>query len=226
MDPLKNLQTKVVQKAKEMGYLIYDGSILSEDLNNVPVAFWNSHDDECWEKFLEIGAKGGARVLYPGEFVFDETNIKRSLDSDEEILTDENITRDLGDKLMEHIGQLYMLEFSYFIGSVMHVWVSRQTLWYSEFEEMVADQTSPVRLRIQRIMERFEREQQRLMEPLAQQLADHPGYKECKNKTQKLFLLRKIIESDPNKFSNVVTGNRNFEEVVDVADLVFRKVVF
>ena len=77
-DPLRSLQEEIVQKAKTLGYLIYDGTIFAEDMEHIPVAIWNTKD--TWEAFLQIGKDAGVKILYPGISVFSEEELNEVLE--------------------------------------------------------------------------------------------------------------------------------------------------
>ena len=206
-DPLRSLQEEIIQKAKALGYLLYDGTVFSEDMEHIPVAIWNTKD--TWETFLQIGKDAGVMILYPGISIFS----KEELD---EILELNKSKKNTFSKYSKYIGTFFQIEFSFFINSIMHVWISDHPDWYSQFEELKKEvQTF--------INEEREEKIDASIEFVAKELSKHPDFSLCKNKNQKIFLLRKLVRDDPEKFRVYLTADWRFEEIVDIADLYIRK---
>jgi hypothetical protein len=206
-DPLRYLQEEIIQKAKALGYLLYDGTVFSEDMEHIPVAIWNTKD--TWETFLQIGKDAGVMILYPGISIFSKEEI-------DEILELNKSKKNTFSQYSKYIGTFFQIEFSFFINSVMHVWVSDHPDWYSQFEELKEEA---------QILINEEREEKidASIEFVAKELSKHPDFSLCKNKNQKIFLLRKLVRDDPEKFRVYLTADWRFEEIVDIADLYIRK---
>ena len=206
-DPLRTLQEKIIQKAKTLGYLLYDGTVFSEDMEHIPVAIWTTKD--TWETFLQVGKDSGVKILYPGISIFNEEELNEALEFNQS-------KKNIFSKYTKYIGTFFEIEFSFFIHSVMHVWVSNRPDWYSQFDQLKEET---------RILDSEERERKTdtSIEMTAKELSKHPDFSLCKNKNQKVFLLRKLIREDPEKFKAHRTSDWRFEEIVDIADFYTRK---
>lgn len=206
-DPLRLLQEEFVQKAKTLGYLIYDGTVFSEDMEHIPVAIWNTKD--TWETFLQIGKDAGVKILYPGISVFSEEELNEALEFNKS-------KKNTSSRYSRYIGAFFQIEFSFFTNSVMHVWESERPDWYSQFEEL-KEETQQLNT------EEREEKIDASIDFVAKELSKHPDFSLCKNKNQKTFLLRKLVRDNPEKFRIYRTADWRFEEIVDIADLYIRK---